>query len=116
MKAIKNESCKDLVDHVLWALVWLFPVISFLISFWHTGTTEVLLDYVDQHFAWSFIKDIFDNVWLSAFGSTPALSGYISYLTMVEIAHCFFDAMVFIPRFAHDLIDKCTHWLGGRHG
>ena len=62
MKAIKNENCKDLVDHVLWALVWMFPAISFLVSFWHVGTTEVLLDYVDQHFAWPFIKNIFDNI------------------------------------------------------
>ena len=110
---------KDLkikIDHFLWAFIWMLPVVAFVVSYYQIGNAPQLLTFVDEQFAFPFIKDIINNVWNTAFSSDLPLAGYISYLICVEVIHCLFDAVVFIPRIAHAFIDKFTSFAaGGRH-
>lgn len=113
MKSKKSISLKTAIDYILWAIIWLLPFISFVVSFWRQEGAVPIFEYIDANFAFSYVKDILDRIWDAAFGSSPVISGYISYLVMVEVVHVMFDAVVFIPRFAHDLIERCSGFLGG---
>lgn len=101
------------LDRILWGILWLAPLIGYLVAFWRIGSAPPVFEYIDEHFAFSFVKDIFDNVWQTAFESKLVISGYLSYLVVVEVAHCLFDVIVFIPRFAHALVEKCVGFAGG---
>lgn len=101
------------IDHFLWAAMWLLPLFAFFVSWYRVGSAPQLLSFVDQQFAFPFIKDLLNGVWQLAFESDLQLAGYISYLVSVEIVHCFFDVIVFIPRIAHSFIDKFVGFAGG---
>ncbi len=99
------EKLKYKIDHLLWAFVWLIPIIGYLIAFWRTGTDVIIFTYINNNFSFTWIKNILDTVITTAFNTEFAITGYISYLVGVEIIHVMFDIIVFIPRFAHDMID-----------
>lgn len=103
------QKMKAKIDSILWALIWLFPVISFFVQYYRTSGSVTLISYIDSNFAFTPFKTIFDNVFSTGFGGTFCLSGYLSYLCFVEIAHIMFDVVVFLPRFAHDFIDSVGH-------
>lgn len=109
-----KEKMKDKIDQLLWAMVWILPVLGYVVAYWRTGNAIPLFEYINTNFSFEFIKTLLDNIWLKVFNSQLVLSGYISYLVVVQIAHCMFDAVVFIPRLAHDFIEKFTDFAGGR--
>lgn len=105
---------KEKIDRILWMIIWLVPFISFFIGFRQTGTETPIFTYIDTNFSFAFVKNLIDQIWATVFsGSSLCLSGYISYLVAVEVIHCLFDAVVFIPRFAHDLIESFTGRIKG---
>ena len=97
---------KQKIDHFLWAFIWMLPVFAFFVSWYRIGSAPQLLAFIDEQFAFPFVRDLINEIWSKAFGSELPLAGYLSYLVGVEVAHCLFDAVVFIPRFAHSLIEK----------
>ena len=97
---------KQKIDHLLWAFVWMLPLFAFFVSYYRIGSAPQLLTFIDEQFAFPFVRDIINNVWTTAFGAALPLAGYLSYLVGVEIAHCLFDVVVFIPRFAHSLVER----------
>lgn len=99
---------KEKIDNALWALIWLLPFLAYAIQYYRSGTDITMLNYVNSNYTFTWIKNILDQIWNTAFGCDLKLSGYLSYLVMVEIGHCLFDVMIFIPRFAHELIEKGT--------
>lgn len=101
---MKNLKLK--IDSFLWAIIWLLPILAFFISWYRVGSAPQLFTFIDEQFAFGWVQDLINNVWNTAFGENLPLSGFLSYLIGVEVAHCLFDAVVFIPRFAHNLIEK----------
>lgn len=101
------------IDHFLWAFIWMLPVFAFFVSWYRIGEAPAILVFIDEQFAFPFVRDLINNVWSTAFGAELQLAGYLSYLICVEIAHCLFDAVVFIPRIAHSFIDKFVGVAGG---
>lgn len=110
---MKEKNLKQKIDLWLWALIWILPVLSYVVSFWRTGNAVPIFEYINENFSFALIHNVLDQIWLKAFDSQLVLSGYISYLIVVEVVHCVFDAVVFIPRFAHAVIDKLTGFAGG---
>lgn len=98
-----------IIDRIVWMLIWVLPFFAWRFQIEAVATTLPFLEWIDANYAWSFIKEIIDNVSTVAFGSTFALAGYISYLVEVEIIHVLFDIIVFIPRFAHKLMEKAVN-------
>lgn len=94
------------IDHFLWAFIWMLPVFAFFVSWYRIGSAPEILTFIDQQFAFPWVRDLINDVWQTAFGAELQLAGFLSYLIAVEVAHCLFDAVVFIPRFAHSLIEK----------
>ena len=107
-------SLKVKIDHFLWAAIWMLPVFAFFVSWYRIGSAPEILTFIDEQFAFPFIRDLINNVWSTAFGADLQLAGFISYLVCVEVVHCLFDAVVFIPRIAHCFIDKFVGFAGGR--
>lgn len=95
------------IDSILWAFIWLVPFFAFFVSWYRIGNAPNVLTFMDS-FQWSFIADIINNVWQTAFNTACPIANYLSYLVMVQVAHCLFDVIVFIPRFAHNLIEWST--------
>ena len=94
------------IDHFLWAFIWMLPVFAFFVSWYRIGSAPELLTFIDQQFSFPWVRDLINDVWQTAFGAELQLAGFLSYLIAVEVAHCLFDAVVFIPRLAHGLIEK----------
>lgn len=98
-------------DLFFWFLVMILPFFVWKFQIEAVATTATFLDYVNMHFAFGFIQDIIDNISTVAFGGVFPISGYLSYLVAVEIFHVLFDIIVFIPRFAHKVINwGCEKW------
>ena len=94
------------IDHFLWAFIWMLPVFAFFVSWYRIGSAPEILTFIDEQFAFPWVRDLINDVWQTAFGAELQLARFLSYLIAVEVAHCLFDAVVFIPRFAHSLIEK----------
>lgn len=101
------------IDHFLWAFIWMLPVFAFFVSWYRIGSAPQLLTFIDEQFSFPFVRDLINNVWQTAFGAELQLAGFLSYLICVEVVHCLFDAVVFIPRMAHSFIDKFVGFAGG---
>jgi len=101
------------LDSLLWGLIWMLPIFGYLVAFWRQGAAPALFTYINDNFAFTYIADIINNIWQKAFSCELVLSGFLSYLIAVEIAHVLFDVIVFIPRFAHAITDKAISFTGG---
>lgn len=94
-------------DKVFWFIVLLLPIFAFFVTGYNKATVPVFLDYM-AIFRFDFIANIFESVFTKAnFGALPIVD-YLSYCVGVEIAHCLFDVVVFIPRFCHKIIAKAV--------
>lgn len=91
----------------------MLPIFGYLIAFWRQGSAPAIFTYINENFSFAFVRDIFNQIWQQAFGCELVLSGFLSYLVAVEIAHVLFDVVVFIPRFAHAITEKAINFAGG---
>lgn len=95
-------------DKIFWLLVSLLPLIIYFIAFFNR--TDAAADFTQfmSAYRFDFIADIFESVFTTAgFGQLYCID-YLSYVVGVEIIHCLFDVIVFIPRLAHKWIGKAV--------
>ena len=104
--ATKLRDFREKIDVLLWAFIWLLPFFAYFVSFYRQGSAPALFTFINEEYSFTFIKNVLDKVWSLLFGSTIAISSYLSYLVAVELLHCLFDALVYVPRFAHTLIER----------
>lgn len=98
---------REKLDRILWAVIWLLPVLAYFIQYYRSGTAVYMMQFIDEQFSFDFIKTLINSAWSKGFGGEQLkLAGYLSYLVAVEIAHCLFDVVVFIPRFAQTVCNK----------
>lgn len=104
---------KHKIDQFLWAFMWMLPFLAFFVSWFRIGEAPALLSFIDDQFSFPYIRDLINTIWNTAFGAPLQLAGLMSYLICVEVVHCIFDALVFVPRMAHTFIDKFVGFAGG---
>ena len=105
------EKLKRKFDLWFWFIVLLFPLIGFLFAYHGLGGEMTLLAYIDNEYAFAFVRNIIDDVWRAVFGAACPIGGFASYIVLVEIIHCFVYVLVFIPRMAQKFIDwGCNLW------
>lgn len=94
-------------DKVFWLIVALLPVIAFFVVNFRSASSQDFLVYME---AWQFdfIYNAFESAFTTANFGALACFSYLSYVAGVEIAHCLFDIVVFIPRLAHKFIGKAV--------
>lgn len=102
---------KKTLDRIFWFIVMTLPLWSWLIVSFRNPSALPLLSYL-QDFDFPFVSSVFDSVFAFFDNYTFGLTNFIAYLVAVEIAHCAFDIIVFIPRFCHSLIDGVFKKVG----
>ena len=106
-----EKKLNNKLDAIFWWLIWLLPLIGAFVCLW-CGNDNSIADFTTfiQGFSFTFILDIISSMESMLSFSLPAiLTAYASYIVSVEIVHVFVDVMVFIPRFAHKLVDLDTY-------
>ena len=89
----------------------MLPLIGGIICFFG-GDDNTLSEFVTfvQGFSFTFILDMIHSMESAVNFSFPSvLTAYASFIVSVEIIHVFVDVMVFIPRFAHKVVDLDTY-------
>lgn len=111
-----TKSLRQKLDLVFWWIIYLLPVIFYLVEIWRTGSMLSFMDFFKQA-GWmnnnvtSTINKVWAQVGFFHYGQF-VLNYYISYLIGVEVCHCFYDVLVFIPRFCHRIIDRSEKLCG----
>lgn len=54
------------IDHFLWAFIWMLPVFAFFVSWYRIGEAPAMLAFIDEQFAFPFIRDLINNVWTTS--------------------------------------------------
>lgn len=104
------------LDLLFWWLIWLLPLLTAFICL-AFGSDSVITDFtgIINTFRFGFIGDLFGSLEdLVNFEFPAVLVSYISYLVSVEILHVLVDVLLFLPRFAHDIIDRDNYNFGGK--
>lgn len=94
-------------DKVFWFIVLLLPLFTYFVIAYRQPDAPDFLAY-STIYRFPFIADIFDSVFTTSNFICFPIINYLSYCVGVEIAHCFFDVVVFIPRLAHKWIGKAV--------
>ena len=96
------------LDVLFWLVVALIPVITFVVMGWNNGGS-VSFATVASTFRYTYIADIFNSIFKDNLLLPTPLVDMASYVIACEIIRVFVDVMIFIPRFAREL-------LGGYYG
>lgn len=106
-----------LFDKGFWFLVSILPLVAFVVMLWFNGQTGITLSSVFSACGFSIVADnVVVTSLMSIFGvggvfplfATSDLLVYLVYFIFVNIIHLAVDVLLWIPRFAHKLLD-----LGG---
>lgn len=102
-----NKAEKKL-DALFWFIMMILPIVTYFISNYRQSSPVSFITYVNTNYAFTWLKTQLDTILTSAFGSTFAITGVLSYSAMVIFMHTLFDVFVWIPRFGHKLMEeKC---------
>ena len=93
------------VDCIVWTIILLLPFIVFIVQTWNAPSLTAFSDVVGS-FEFGFVSNILNNIFIDSYSIPGDLVAYLSYFVVVNIAHVFVDFIVFIPRFAHNLMEK----------
>ena len=94
-------------DKVFWFIVLLLPIFTYFVVAYRQAGAPDFLTYCEAY-RFGFIADIFDSVFTTSQFGNLSITNFLSYCVGVEIAHCLFDVVVFIPRLAHKFISKAV--------
>ena len=93
------------IDYIFWFIISIIPLIVYFVSCWNNPNTIDFSTFI-ANYRFTFIADIFNQIFTDTFIFPTALVDFISYFCSVEIIHVFVDCIVFIPRFAHNFTNK----------
>lgn len=112
---MRKKTISHIIDCTFWALVALLPLIAYIVILWHSGATGVDLittmsrcgfDVVTDNVIYTGLVDLFGVSGVMPFFINNNLIAYLSYFIFVEIVHLAVDVLLFIPRFAHKLMNN----------
>lgn len=107
----RSERIGVKLDAIFWWLIWLLPLIGVIVAlaFGGDNTFSEFSTFIEG-FSFPFVRNVISDVETTVSITFPAvLTAYASYLVSVEIVHVLVDVLVFIPRFAHKLVDVDTY-------
>ena len=111
---MRKKTIKCLCDDIFWHLIYLLPLILIALVFVQSGSFVNLstafatlgLDVISTNPIYSTLTSIFGSTGVvPLFNSTPILE-YLSYFVSVYLLHMAVDFLLFIPRFAMNLLDS----------
>lgn len=110
---MKKCSIIDVLDNVFWYIIYILPILAYLISICgHGDSSLTIIDYFNQFFP--LATNVISSSLVQIFGSNGILplfedGGYIidflTYFISCMIIHLAVDFLLFIPRLAHKWLD-----------
>ena len=99
------------LDKWLWFIIRILPILCFFVSFFSVGTDISFVSFVNT---WSFtpVAELIDSLFLTYLSSACPISGFISYLILVDIIRIVYYVVSFMPLLASNFVDKMSR-LGG---
>lgn len=114
---MRKKTISNIADNFMWYLIYLLPLFAMLILLAKSGATDFSIAdtftslglniFVDNPILANLSSIFGENGILPFFVSNDILI-YMSYFICVFIIHLFVDFLLFIPRFAHKWMLKCT--------
>lgn len=115
---MRKKTITHLADTFFWYLLYLFPVLAYLVYYLADGyTTVTFASFMSQHLG--FIFDSSNIIFVTVqdlFGSTGVLPLWtvdstgialiVTWFVTVFVVHLATDFILFIPRFCHKLMNK----------
>ena len=111
---MRKRTINCLFDKLFWFLVSILPLVSFVIMLWFNGQNGITMSTVFSSCGFGIVVDnvVVDSL-MSIFGvgglfplfATNDLIVYFVYFIFVNIIHIVVDVLLWIPRFAHKLLD-----------
>lgn len=98
----------------MWTLIYVLPLLFVLVAVSRTDYSGIVswiqttFVGIEDTFVYSTFADLFgeDGVLPLFTGNLNILMYYFVYFVIAWISHIFVDFLVFIPRFAHKMMDK----------
>ena len=108
---MKKKYFDHCLDSIFWWLMWLVPLIGGILCICTSGTHDyaAFINFLDN-FSFDFVADILVDMFGVASLQLPDfLVFFLSYVVSVELCHLLTDVLIFIPRFAHKLVQLDTY-------
>lgn len=111
---MRKRNIKCLFDNIFWYLLYLLPVIAYLLSVFRDGSSSASFLSFFENFGVPVLGDVVSNALNGIFASggvlplnganvaIPVLSWFVSLM----IIHLAIDFLLFIPRLAHKFMNK----------
>lgn len=111
---MREKTQKNLFDNLMWYLLYLLPLIIWLLISFRTGEIIALSDaiasmgfniFTDNQILIT-LSDIFATTGILPLFVTSDIILYMSYFISVFLIHLFVDFILFVPRLAHKWLNK----------
>lgn len=114
---MRERTIKNLSDNIMWYLIYLLPIIGFLILLATNNGVPIVFADVFNNLGLQIVTDnIIVDTLTQIFGvggvfpifASPGLIYYFTYFIATMIIHLAVDFLLFIPRLAHKWLGKVT--------
>ena len=111
---MREKTQKNLFDNVMWYLLYLLPIVIWLVVSFRTGNFVTLsnamssigLEIFNNNQIFTSLMSIFAVDGILPLFVTSDIILYMSYFISVFLIHLFVDFILFIPRLAHKWLNK----------
>lgn len=120
---MKKNNVLDILDNVFWYIIYLLPLVAYLISICgHGDNTLTIIEYFNDFFSLSGSNMILTTL-LDIFGSDGVFSilddssyvfSIVSYFVTCFLIHLAIDVLLFIPRLCHYWMEAFNKTCGGK--
>lgn len=108
---MRKKTIKCLCDEIFWTLIYLLPLIAMALVTYRTGQfvgvqesmSSIGFDIVSNNVVFDTISQIFGSNGVMPLLSADILA-YLSYFACAYLIHIAIDVLLFIPRYAHNLM------------
>lgn len=111
---MRERTQKNLFDNIFWYLIYLLPLIIWVVVSFRTGNIVSLsnaletmgLKILDNNQIIANLTEIFGSSGIFPMFATADVLLYMTYFISVYLIHLFVDFLLFIPRIAHKWLNK----------
>lgn len=111
---MRQRTQKNLFDNIFWYLIYLLPLIIWVVVSFRTGTIISLssaletmgLKVLEDNQIIINLSEIFGSVGVFPMFASIDILLYFTYFICVFLMHLFVDFLLFIPRIAHKWLNK----------
>lgn len=108
---MRKKTIKCFFDEFFWALVYMLPIFAMLFAIARTGQlvglqqsmTAIGCDIVSNNVVFDTLTQIFGSNGVMPLLSSDILA-FLSYFACAYLIHLAIDVLLFIPRYAHNLM------------